>query len=300
MSGEEPIQLDAATLDRIKFLQSKISDLQWKADRADDPDIKEGFALEIYKLGMKVAQLQKGLSEELKSEAAPSAVDDDELEPLPVPTSVQLMEADSLIQRARLEKVRGNLQGSTDLLKKAATIAPGAAPVLEALGDDYADRKMYQAAHEAYGKARRADPTSASIERKYAALAMYGKGGLSLDEQIAMNLTDSNLLMPGEAYASPKIAMILSYFVPGLGEFVLGYPKKGAAIFIITLCSITLFVLLKHFLNPKGSPPAIAYFFLIVGILTYVAGIIDTQSIAKPIGRKEIDRPVPPVNKPFE
>lgn len=303
MPAGEPVKLEPAAIERIAFLQAKISELQYKADRATDEDIKEGFNLEVIKLGMKVARLQRGFDEELPSEVERTEHDEEELEPLPKPTLAELTEADSFIQRARLEKTRGNLQGSTDFLKKAAEIAPGAAPVLEALGDDLAERKQYAAAHEVYKRARRADPNSASIERKYAALAMYGKGGMSIEEQIAINLSDAPLTAPGEEYASPRVAALLNWFIPGLGHFVLGYPKKGLTIFLIVTLSISIFFLLNYMTSPasgRSTPPGYAYFFIVLAIVTYIAGIMDTMTMAKKTERKHIDRPVPPVNKPFE
>lgn len=296
----EPIKLEPEAKERIKFLQSKISELQRKADKSEDEDIKEGFNLEISKLGLKVSRLQKGQSEELPSEV--ERVEEEEfLEPLPIPTSAQLYEADNLIQRSRLEKTRGNSQAATDLLKKAAEVAPGAALVLEALGDNLLEQKHYATALEAFRNARRADPESVSIERKYAALLQYGQGGMSIEEQIHLSLSDAPMMAPGEAYASPQIATILSYMIPGSGQFVLGYSKKGFTVFGITLGCIALFFLTNYLMNPgNSSPPIFAYFFLMVALVTHIAGIYETSSLAKSLERKPINRPTPPVDKPFE
>ncbi len=269
----------------------------WKgrADRAKDDDVREALNIQASMLGLKIVRLRRGLTED-----APEAEPEPESAPLPPPSAEQLEQAEKLIQRAALEKRRGNNQQSTDLLKQAADIAPGAATVLEALGDDLMDRGNYAAAHEAYRSAHRADPTNVGIERKYALISSSTVRTMSVEDQLRLGV-DSPFVRPEETMASPKVARILSFFIPGSGQLVLGYPRKGLAIFLVWLVSASLFFL-AGYLGGKGSPiPSWAYFPLAVAVVTWIVGIYDSNSGQKGAEKKAtVNRPTPPVNMPFE
>jgi tetratricopeptide (TPR) repeat protein len=297
--GEQPPPISPEAEARVRELQGLITDFQRRADKAEDEDIREALNLQVSKLGLIISRIRQGLPEALPSESEPA--EDENFEPLPQPTPQQQEEADKLVQRAMLEKRRGNNQAANDLLRQASETAPGSATVLEALGDDYLERKNYGKAHETYRLARRADPKNASIEKKYAELSMHVRGNMSMDEHLMMALADSTFINPEEAMASPKIATLLSVFIPGAGQFALGYTKKAFVFLGIFLASAIMFVAVTHFLKePRGLHP-LAYLPLAVGIATWLGSVMDCTSTGKKIDRgNRPNRPPPPVNLPFE
>src|SRR5690242_15078637 len=109
---EDPNALSPEVEGRIRELQAFITEHQRKADKTDDEDIREAHNLQISKLGLKVARLRRGQSEELPSEVE-SAIEE-EFEPLPQPTPEQIDAAEQLIRRAVLERRRGNGPAASD------------------------------------------------------------------------------------------------------------------------------------------------------------------------------------------
>jgi tetratricopeptide (TPR) repeat protein len=293
-----PISPEAES--RIRELQALITESQRKADKSKDEDVREALNMQASALGLRVVRLKKGLPEEGPS--IEEAERDEELEPLPVPTADQLREADLLVQRAMLESRRGNRQAAGDLLKKAVEAAPGASSVLEALGDDYVEKKQYLGAVKAYRDACRADPKNTSAERKFAQISSMGTQNLSIEDQLRMGLSDSTLLRPEDSIASPKIAMFLSIFIPGSGQLVLGFAKKGIMLFLIWLAGIALFFILVKISNAAhGTLPTIAYVPAGIGIVAWFVSVADAASMSKGNEKRPPpSKPQPPVNLPFE
>jgi tetratricopeptide (TPR) repeat protein len=297
---EQPESISPEAEARIRELQALITESQRRADKSKDEDVREALNMQASALGLRVVRLKRGLPEE--GLPAEEAEQEEELEPLPVPTPEQLREADLLVQRAMLESRRGNKQAASDLLKKAVEAAPGASSVLEALGDDYLDRKQYLGAVKSYRDASRADPNNTSAERKFAKVSAMGAQHLSIEDQLRMGLSDSNMIRPEDAIANPKVAMILSIFIPGSGQLVLGFPKKGIAFFLTWLVSIALFFILVKISNAAhGTLPTIAYVPAGIGILAWFASIADAASMSKGNEKRPPpSKPQPPVNLPFE
>src|ERR1043165_500212 len=98
----EPIAISPEAEARIKELQALITDSQRKAAKSKDEDIVEAHNLQMAALGLKISRLRRGLSEDAPPESPKE--NEEDLEPLPVPTHVQLQAADMLVQRAMLEK----------------------------------------------------------------------------------------------------------------------------------------------------------------------------------------------------
>lgn len=302
--GETPQTLPPETEARIRELQGLITDSQRRADKSEDEDVREALNMQAAKLGLKVARLKKGMPEELPSEEEKPKEEEEEEQAVEKPTPAQQHEADMLVQRAMLEKRRGNKQAASQLMQQAAQVAPGAASVLEALGDDYMERKQYPAAEEAYRAAHRADPKNLAIERKHASVAMIGYGNLSFEQQLLIASSDSPFIQQGESVANPKIALFLSIFIPGAGQFVMGQTKKAVTLFGIFWGAVILFAIIATIGNRghKGIPT----FSLIpaaIGIMTWLAGVVDLSTSNKGIGGQRPtppSKPVPPVNLPFE
>jgi len=310
--AEQPNPITPEQAARIRELQGLITESQRRADKAKDEDIREALNLQISKLGLKVVRLQRGQPEDLPSEIQEAT--DEVGEPIPKPSAEQLEAADKLIQRAHLEKRRGNKQAASDLLKQATEVAPGASQVIEALGDDYAERRQYTAAKEAYQNAHRADPVNLGIERKLARLSMAGIADLSIEDQLRLGSLDSPFMRQDESLASPKVAVMLSFMMPGVGQLVTGQTKKGLFILGLFLASSIVFILLWTSLHTSSDKfPLIAFLPAALALATWIGAIADASSKAKGRGLggfgfavRIIDpkdgpsRPVPPVNLPFE
>lgn len=291
----DPIPLTEEVQTRIRELQAVITDAQRRADKATDEDIREALNLQISNIGLRVSRLRRGLTEEIPVK---EPVHED-VEPLPQPSETARAEADMLVQRAMLEKRRGNKQAAIDLLKKAVETAPGSATVLEALGDDLAESSRWGEAEKAYRDARRQDPGNASIERKLAHIAMHSIAHLSIEDQLRLG-TDSNA-RNSDSMANPKFAVVLSVMIPGLGQMVMGNTRKGITILALFLVSvITAVALAKAFPAPKGHLPTAAVFFIVTAIVCWLAGVFDVSASAKRTERHSTNRPVPPANLPFE
>jgi tetratricopeptide (TPR) repeat protein len=298
---EQPESISPEAEARIRELQALITESQRRADKSRDEDVREALNMQASALGLRVVRLKRGLPEEGLPEE--EAEQEEELEPLPVPTPDQLREADLLVQRAMLESRRGNKQAASDLLKKAVEAAPGASSVLEALGDDYLERKQYLGAVKSYRDAVRADPNNASAERKFAKVSAMGAAHMSIEDQLRMGLSDSTMFNPDDALANPKWAPTLSFFIPGSGQMALGLWKKGIVMFVVFVVSMTLFIVLNKTLNVShGRLPTIAYVPMGIGIIAWFASVADALSLSKGNVEKRPppSKPQPPVNLPFE
>lgn len=224
----------------------------------------------------------------------------------PAPTPSQLAEAENLIRRSVLEKRRGNKQLSTDLLRKAAELAPGAVPVQEALGDDLLERNQAKQAAEVYARALAMSPGHAGIERKYGIAISRIQAPISFEQ--AMQLGESPLATADAA--TVKAAAFFSFVIPGVGQIVLGQYVKGA----IYLCSWLLMIFwismmkmdLQNFIgslggrhltyNPLVFVPILACLGIaIAAAFTCKSVVENTGSIRKQKG----NHPIPPVDLPF-
>jgi tetratricopeptide (TPR) repeat protein len=232
----------------------------------------------------------------------------------PRPTPSQIADADNLIKRSLLEKRRGNNREAGDLLRLAADVAPGSPSVLEALGDDIMERGQAKPAAEIYAKALRIQPNNAGIERKYAMAVARSKGTLSIEEALNASLGDSPLSAADAANA--RIAAILSFFIPGGGQIILGDYVKGLAFFF------TWVVLLIWISVAKGQWQALVdsiagktagfnptILIPVVGVLALgIAAAFTCKKGGGPGGpggpevpkKGKGPRPKPPVDLPFE
>ena len=141
----------------------------------------------------------------------------------PPPTPSQLAEAENLIRRSVLEKRRGNKQLSTDLLRKAAEVAPGAMAVQEALGDDLLERGQAKPAADVYAKALAMNPSHAGIERKYGLAISRIQAPISFEQ--AMQMGESPLATADAA--TVKAAAFFSFIIPGVGQIVLAIGNQS-------------------------------------------------------------------------
>jgi tetratricopeptide (TPR) repeat protein len=278
-----------------KTLKAELARLRVKRSETKDKDIRAA-------LDARIAQLEQ----EIRPAEKPPEEEEVEI-PTEPPSPQQMAQAEQLVREARVEKIRGNVRGASDLLKKASEVAPGAPTVLEALGDDLVERKQYDNAKKAYKQAWKLDPKNVGIERKYATLVAQMDSMGSIEDQLRMNLSDSPF-SETEARASLGAATLYSALLPGLGHVVLG-KKVGFGIMAAwVLCGIWLFVMYEDLAmlltmasgGGRGSPNVAVLLPLMIMAGIYLGTLGSLKSARKQTVKKVVERPKPPVDLPFE
>lgn len=260
----------------------------------------EAIAARLKALEEEAAALRASL-EAKAAEPAAEPEPEPEPEPLAPATPAQIAEAEKALAAARVAKMRGQKQEADRLLEQAQKAAPTAPTVLEAIGDDYAERGQTKKAMDAYKRAHELDPKNIAIERKYAECVL--KNDAVANAMMHMLGEDSI-----ETVANANIATVLSVFVPGLGQMVTGQVPKGA-----TFLGGWLIGWIWAFLTPDGltnlvksvggAKSSFNTFVLVpvfIALVFHMAAIYDAASRAKSARRPKVNRPVPPANLPFE
>lgn len=291
--------------DPLDALRAELGRLRQKRQETTDPDIASVLDLRI---GQIEAELPK--SDEAPQEA-PSEKEEEVVEeaPPPPPTPEEALEAENYVRQARVEKMRNNRQAATDFLKKAAAVAPGSPAVLEALGDDLAERKKMLEAKEIYAKAVALDKKNVGLERKYGQAVLAVEAAGSLEDQMRMNLSDSAFLTSADKVASLPIAIICSTVFPGLGHLILGQTAKGAWIMgawvLFGTWLLSMFGdVAKLFAFGMGGgreqPNLVVLLPILIMAVIYVATLASFKTVGRETTRKPPERPKPPVDLPFE
>jgi len=201
-------------------------------------------------------------------------------------------QAESILRQARLAKIRGNRTESDELLQAAIAAAPHSAEVLEAVGDDYAERKQMKKAMETYAMAVAAAPGNIGIERKHAESVLAVKG--IVDPFTMLEQADSGTM------ASGKAAMVLSIFLPGVGQMVTGHVTKGIFMlsgvvlgWVITLSLPNGFSELLKSLSRPANPNPLIFVTMPIAVGCHLWSMFDAASTAKRFTPKKIVRPTP-------
>ena len=203
---------------------------------------------------------------------------------------------DRLLRLAHIAANKGDRDLAQKHLDEAEALAPESPDVLVAIGDALLERKQLKKAHDVYAKAHELDPTHVDAERK------FGETLLRIKEVEFAFLGGPDYISP----ASGKSAVIFSIFIPGLGHYVLGEEAKGGIVFgiwLLALLSTQLFGGLPAFMGMfGGSTPFNPLVLIPIGIafLAWAYGVAGVAGVSKKIDVRPIDRPVPPVDKPFE
>jgi hypothetical protein len=157
----------------------------------------------------------------------------------PIPTDAlgRERELQRLLTQVNVQRMRAQIVGAKKTLEQALLVAEqmpptAAAPVYEMQGDLLAAEERWQPAKDAFEKALQAEPTRATAERKFAAMAVR------LSDEAAMHTVQaallrgddlSDILRGGRENGSHAgLAMLLSLFMPGAGQFYNGHTAKGA------------------------------------------------------------------------
>lgn len=221
------------------------------------------------------------------------------IQEIPPPSEEQLEQAENLLRQAQLARIRGNDSVADRLLTEAAEIAPGAATVLEAIGDDFSRRRQMAKARDAYAKAIAADPKLVSAERKYAEAVLATSATI---DPFMMAEMDSGTM------ASGKAAMIISIFLPGVGQMVTGQIAKGLIMLVGVFggwaASIAMpkgvSEILKALGGRQADPSGLVFVTLGIAAACHLWSMFDASSQAKRFTPRKIERPVPPSDRPFD
>lgn len=301
MQDPEPSSPEA-----IRKLREELVRLRLKYQQSTDRDIRSVLQLRITQIEEQLPP--EALQEPTEPLETEPALEEPEAD-LPPATREQLEEADKFVRQARVEKMRGNPAKSTELLKQAAAAAPGSASVLEALGDDLAERKQLKAAMDAYRRAFKLDASNVGVEEKLANIALTMGSMGSIEDQMRRNLSDSPFLNEADAVARMPAAVMLSALLPGTGHIVLGRAGQGFA--ILGAWVISLIWMLSHWFDlvklislssgGREKPDMIVLAPLLLMAVIYVSTLGSLKGMSGQVGRrKPIDRPRPPVDLPFD
>ena len=210
--------------------------------------------------------------------------------------------AEKFIREAHIASMRGDRAKAKELLDEAEKAAPHSATVLVALGDAAIERHNQKEALRLYDLAKAAEPGNVAIERKHAETAFRISQGTIFDPTIGSQGV--------EAVASAKAAVVLSVFLPGLGQMVTGEVAKGIAMMVawaggwvwaLLLGFNGLFGMIGLRASKEANPTVLLP--LAIAILSHMIAIFDAAAKAKTAERRKILRPPPPdegKNLPFE
>lgn len=177
--------------------------------------------------------------------------------------------------------------------------------LLEAEGDALLARKRPEGAREKFALALALRPGDVGLERKHAETVFSVARLGSLEDQLR-----GGELLDTDPMARAGAATFLSLLFPGVGQIVLGEQAKGIAMFAIWASAMTYMAInaieVRGFLAQVGlarggrEPGGMFYLALSVAVLTMVVAVFDCAARTKTTPKRQIARPTPPVNLPFD
>jgi len=209
---------------------------------------------------------------------------------------------DRLLSVANAQRIRGEPLAAEEACREALQIFPDDPRAAEMLGDALYDLGRLEQAKDEYHKLLEKFHTLASVERKYAKVA------LELEERAReRRMVEEALNNPpdaSEARRNAAVAMVLSAAAPGVGQIYNGEITKGAIVLGSFMLSVLVMafsggtgLFIKQMLNVMsggaiGGASAYDYpsmwllFSFGVGMFSYIYGVIDAPISAAKRGRK--------------
>jgi hypothetical protein len=165
------------------------------------------------------------------------------------------------------------------------------------------ERGLAQPAVDTYAKALTLSNGDPGIERKYAAAIARSKGALTLEEALQLK-AEGSLFSTSEA-ASNRSAAIISFFLPGVGQIVLGQYGRGLAFLIAWLFFIGFAFSVFNRLKPGDSIGPMVIIPMAAALAIQIAAAWackkdDSEKLVGTVRKGQVERPKPPVDLPFE
>ena len=165
-------------------------------------------------------------------------------------------ERDRLLTLVNVQRMRGQTGEARKTLEQIVALSEGLpprdiAPTQELIGDLFAADEKWDAALEAFRKARDLDPARPSAERKFAELTLR-LSDIQAEKRLAeamMRGDDITSMLAGNALATGRgrrnagVAMLLSAAIPGFGQFYNGELVKGAVVLALFALSLLYAIL---------------------------------------------------------
>lgn len=172
----------------------------------------------------------------------------------PAPRPDAARERERLLTLANVQRMRGQLAEARKSLEDALALSGDVsssanAPAHEMLGDILAAEEKWEEAKAAYATAHALDPTRVASERKLAQAALH-LADIAHERALADALLRGEMPAAGGAFgmqqgakSSPGLALLLSLFMPGMGQMINGQFVKGMiclGVFFVSMAVICL------------------------------------------------------------
>ena len=290
---------------KLREARGELSRLKVKLRETSDKDLKRALESRIKELKEQWGdQIDLSLTTATTREPSIQLPDDRSK-----PTDAQKREAEALIARARLEITREKTKAGEDLLMQAVKVAPGDPSVLEALGDYFMTRRKYDSARVAYERAKELYPESVSIERKFGTAVLQDFNIRTSDDQSRLAMSENIFLNPGEGGLGSTASAILTCVWPGLGHLIGGRTAAGIGLMAGWLASTVWFAInytdfakAIGWMTGKSTHPSFSFAppMFIMFVVFLVALKTMGSKTASFRSKKDVHRPTPPVDLPFE
>lgn len=212
--------------------------------------------------------------------------------------------AENLVRQARLASSRGQKEIARKLLQEASEVAPNSPEVISALAEAEYAQSHFKTARDLYKRAAETDPANPHYER------MYGECVLRVTE-----IENPALFVASpefESFASGKKAIYISLFLPGVGQIVTGKQRTGIAMLACWIIGLVLLLVIPNGLagvfgilgiKKNGAIMPFNPFMLLPIGMIFVAiiwSVADAAQSSPSAVSRTVEKPVPPVDKPFE
>jgi len=220
-------------------------------------------------------------------------------------------EIERQIRLARAHLAGDRKPAAREIMARLEKAAPNNVDVLELKADMLIASKDITNALPLLKKARKADPSNVTVEKKLAEVAMKAATLGSIDDQLRMGV-GSTLIAEGDMKATPTAATVCSVFLPGLGHLVVGMTTKGIVYLTIWILSVVPLAWLMrtelqriHGNMNNFSPSMLIIGLFFVAAMCWFVALFECAALGKSNSmgtgkRKLIEHPKPPVDLPFE
>ncbi|MGI8924125.1 MAG: tetratricopeptide repeat protein [Fimbriimonadales bacterium] len=207
-------------------------------------------------------------------------------------------EIQAALRKAHVLRNRGDTQGADAAVAEVLEKHPDHPASQEVKADILASQGKLSEARDILAAIVARQPGNIAAERKHAQVVLrIAEKDMAVSQALSGDLSHA-----AGARRSSTTAAFCSLMLPGFGQIYNGEMGKGISIAAVAvLLWVGLFTIGMEDVGGRSQPSAF-FWPIMVGIATlYIVSLIDASVTAgrmSPSGR--IERPVPPVDKPFE